>query len=264
MIPERRPVTKYREFIISPDRLAKEYDVIVIGAGIGGLVCASYVAKSGAKVLLVEHHTVPGGLCSFFKRKEFYFDAGANYFGGIGDPKSFGGMLLRGLDLDVEFMQLDPVFLVHFPDLHLPLPASLESHIELLQSMYPSEKENIPPFFREMHQLYRHFYRGKKNSELLTRYATTSYQEVLNNYFQDERLKGVLSATTGYIGRFPDQVSVIGMASMMMSYFYDGGFIARYGSQALPDSLMRRFVSEGGHLLLNTALKQIKDTGNCA
>jgi phytoene dehydrogenase-like protein len=260
----RRPVTKYREFTITPDRLAKEYDVIVIGAGIGGLVCGSYLAKSGAKVLMVEQHTVPGGLCSFFKRKEFYFDAGANYFGGIGDPKTFGGMILRGLDLDVQYIQLDPVFLVHFPDLHLALPASLESHIELLQRIYPAEKENIPVFFREMLQLYRHFYRGKKNSELLTRYASTTYQEVLNNYFQDDGLKAVVSATTGYIGRFPNQISVIGMASMMMSYFYDGGFITRYGSQALPDSLMRRFVSKGGHLLLNTAVKRIKTTRNCA
>ncbi len=264
MLAERRPVTRYRQFTVSQSEVAGDYDVIIIGSGIGGLVCATYIAKSGARVLVVERHSLPGGLCSFFKRKGFCFDAGASYFGGLGDPKSFGGMLLRPLELDVEFLQLDPVFHVHFPDRSIELPASLESHIELLQSLYPTEKENISPFFREMHQIYRHFYRGKKNSELLTRYASTSYQEVLDNYFEDHRLKSVLSATTGYVGRFPNRVSVIGMASMMMSYFYDGGFIARYGSQALPDSLMRRLSAEGGHLLLNTAVKKIRVTGNCA
>lgn len=46
-----------------------EYDVVVIGSGLGGLTSANYLAKAGNKVLLLEHHYQYGGLATWFKRK---------------------------------------------------------------------------------------------------------------------------------------------------------------------------------------------------
>jgi phytoene dehydrogenase-like protein len=252
-----RPHTKYKQLSVRRSQLKPEYDSIVIGAGIGGLICGSYLARFGARVLIVERHWVPGGLCSFFKRKGFFFDAGAHYFGGLGDRKSFGGMLLRGLDLDVEFINIDPVDILHFPDRTIELPANIESHISLLQTTFPLESESIRAFFSEMLRIYRHFYRGRTDSPLLSRYRWTAYQETLDSFFTDAKLKAILSATVGYVGLYPNQTSTIAMASMMMSYFYDGGYVARGGSQALPDSIMRRFTADGGDLSLGTAVERI-------
>ena len=41
--------------------LKDRYDVIVIGAGIGGLTCGALLAKNGLSVLVVEQHYNPGG-----------------------------------------------------------------------------------------------------------------------------------------------------------------------------------------------------------
>ena len=49
------------------------YDAIIIGAGIGGLVCGCYLAKAGMKVLIAEQHSQPGGYCTSFQRKGFSF-----------------------------------------------------------------------------------------------------------------------------------------------------------------------------------------------
>ncbi|MCC5022639.1 MAG: NAD(P)/FAD-dependent oxidoreductase [Candidatus Synoicihabitans palmerolidicus] len=46
-----------------------EYDVIVIGSGLGGLTGANYLAKAGHNVLLLEHHYQFGGLATWFTRK---------------------------------------------------------------------------------------------------------------------------------------------------------------------------------------------------
>jgi prolycopene isomerase len=254
--------TAYRKLSIQPSQLATSYDVVVVGAGIGGLTCASYLAKFGARVLVVERHSLPGGLCSFFKRKGFRFDSGAHYFGGLGDAKSFGGMLLRPLDLDVSFIRVDPVDVLHFPDVSIDLPAALDDHINLLKARFPDEAEPIGVFFLEMLRIYRHFYRGRQESEILRRYQWRTYQEVLDEHFRDATLKAILSATVGYIGVHPDRVSAIAMASMMMSYFYDGGYYARGGSQALADSFLKRIAAEGGSVLLNTAVDKIVVSGD--
>ena len=49
--------------------VADEYDVIVIGSGLGGLTGANCLAKAGHRVLLVEHHYQFGGLATWFTRK---------------------------------------------------------------------------------------------------------------------------------------------------------------------------------------------------
>ena len=247
----------YRELAIRSSEAGSEYDVVIVGAGIGGLTCGAYLAKSGVRVLVIERHSVPGGLCSFFKRKGFRFDCGAHYFGGLGDSKSLGGMLLRPLGLDVEFLRIDPVDILRFPGRRLELPASLDEHIDLLTTTFPAEAGQIKAFFRETLRIYRHFYRGRRDSEVLARYQWKSYQDLLDEYFHDPELKAILSATVGYIGLHPNEVSAIAMTAMMMSYFYDGGFLAKGGSLSIANSLMRRLVTDGGAIVLNTAVERM-------
>ena len=50
------------------------YDVIIIGSGLGGLTTANRLAYCGHKVLLLEHHHRLGGLATWFKRKGHIFD----------------------------------------------------------------------------------------------------------------------------------------------------------------------------------------------
>jgi phytoene dehydrogenase-like protein len=61
-----------------------KYDVIVIGAGIGGLTCGALLAKQGLRVLVAEQHSIPGGCCTSFQRKGFTFDVGTDMFPGGG------------------------------------------------------------------------------------------------------------------------------------------------------------------------------------
>lgn len=68
---------------------AQEYDVIVIGAGLGGLACAAALGKAGRKVLVVEAHSVCGGCAHSFTRKapgggEYIFDSGPSILTDMG------------------------------------------------------------------------------------------------------------------------------------------------------------------------------------
>src|SRR5436309_1221786 len=85
------------------------YDAVIIGAGIGGLVCANYLARSGLQVLLVEQHFMVGGYCSTFRRKGFTFDAATHFYPLLGNPETLTGRQLVELGVRTRWIKMDPV-----------------------------------------------------------------------------------------------------------------------------------------------------------
>jgi phytoene dehydrogenase-like protein len=76
------------------DPLAPAYDVVVVGAGIGGLIASNLLARAGLSVLLVEQHYMVGGYCSTFRRKGYTFDASTHFYPLLGNPETLTGRLL--------------------------------------------------------------------------------------------------------------------------------------------------------------------------
>ena len=74
-----------------------DYDVIVIGAGNGGLTAAAGLAKNGHKTLLLERHNVPGGCATSFIRGRFEFEVALHQLSGMGFPE-FPGPVQGGAE----------------------------------------------------------------------------------------------------------------------------------------------------------------------
>ena len=72
--------------------MSKKYDVIVIGAGNGGLTAATKMALNGKKTLLVERHNLPGGYATSFVRGRFEFEASLHELCGIGPITGKGAL----------------------------------------------------------------------------------------------------------------------------------------------------------------------------
>src|SRR5216110_2269734 len=106
-----------RRFKGLKDQPRDSYDAIVIGAGIGGLVCANLLARDGLRVLLVEQHYMAGGYCSTFRRKGYTFDAATHFYPLLGNPATLTGRLLNDLGVGAAaWIKMDPVDQFHCPD----------------------------------------------------------------------------------------------------------------------------------------------------
>ena len=94
-----------------------DWDAIVIGSGIGGLVTATQLASKGAKVLVLERYLIPGGSSGAFHREGYTFDVGASMIFGFGE-KGYTNLLTRALaDVGERCETIpDPVQLAY----HLP------------------------------------------------------------------------------------------------------------------------------------------------
>jgi prolycopene isomerase len=69
-------------------RERSDYDVIVIGSGIVGLVAATQLAVKGAKVLVLEKYVIPGGSSGYYERDGYTFDVGSSVMFGFSDKVS--------------------------------------------------------------------------------------------------------------------------------------------------------------------------------
>lgn len=135
---------------VSPS--ASEYDVIVIGSGIGGLVAATQLAAKGAKVLVLERYLIPGGSAGYFEREGYRFDVGASMIFGFGTEGTTNLLTraLKAVNVSLETLP-DPVQIhYHLPDgLELKVHQDYEKFLQELSQNFPHEREGIRRFYDE-------------------------------------------------------------------------------------------------------------------
>jgi phytoene dehydrogenase-like protein len=235
--------------------IGDEYDVIIIGAGIAGLVCGCYLAKAGIKVLIAEQHHKPGGYCTSFKRGVYTFDAAAHSFGSY-RPGGNMRLIVEALDLDktLKIKRYVPSDIISTPDYKITFWPDLDRTIEELQSAFPNEAENVRKFIQ-------HLASSKPIDFVMLRKKT--FKEFLDQYFQDEHLKAILALPSFGNGALPPSlISAFTGSKIFTEFILDGGYYPVGGMQALPDSLTERFRVLGGKLLLSCLVKKIRVKDN--
>lgn len=136
----------------SRERLNFEYDAIVIGSGVGGLVTATQLAAKGAKVLVLERYLIPGGSAGYFEREGYRFDVGASMIFGFG-TQGTTNLLTRALEavgVSLETIPDSVQIHYHLPDrLELKVHRDYEKFLQELTAHFPHEREGIRRFYDE-------------------------------------------------------------------------------------------------------------------
>ena len=258
-------------------------DVIIVGAGIGGLVCGSLLAKRGYNVLVLEQHQRVGGYCTSFRRGDFTFDGGVESISGLGPNGPLRWLLMElGYNPEELFVRTREALIIGGE--WIDIPEDFNDFIDMLCERYPGEADSIRGFFSEVERAYREMYREVEivgsplppsliaevlGVEYLLRYPAehpTFYKllssgvtlsEILNRYFRDEGLKTLLSLLpSAYLGTKPGETA-LSSALPIYGYYIDGGYYPRGGSQRLADLLAEAVERYGGRILTGRKVDSI-------
>jgi phytoene dehydrogenase-like protein len=248
-----------------------DYDVVVIGAGNGGLTSALTLAKAGKKVLLLERHNIPGGCATSFVRGRFEFEVALHQLSGMGSPEKPGPLRAILAEMGVmdklEFVEIENLYRVVLPgEFDITLQSDRDLLIKQLQDRFPKEKDAIPKFFDLVYDFSWQMIQGlffhdpeisKEKYPLYFKYALKNTQDILDEYFDDTMLKAVLSIYWSYIGVPPRSLPFGEFAIMFFAYIEFKPYHLKGGSQALSNALLDEYLLCGGDVRFNCGAKKI-------
>jgi all-trans-retinol 13,14-reductase len=252
---------------------ASEFDVIVVGSGMGGMTTAVALSRLDHKVLLLEQAETIGGLTHAFSRNGFTWDVGLHYCGTFGHDQPAGRILDWLSGGTIEFRSVGTVYdTLHFPDgfeISVARPAAaykmelkdrfpdnaaeIDAYFEALQSaeaavrMVAAER-SMPQPFRSAHRWW--------NRNKIQRWCERTTGEVIPDIVTDPKLAAVLSAQWGTYGGKPKEAS-FGVHATVMSHYLEGAGYPVGGAAAIAKGLVPVIEAAGGCARAGTPVSAI-------
>lgn len=233
---------------------ANKYDVVVIGSGLGGMVCATILAKEGRRVCVLEKNEQIGGSLQTFKREGVTFDTGVHYIGGLAPGNNlykifnYLGIMSR---LETIHMNQEGFDTILFKEDSNEYGYSMgyEKFKSGLLSKFPDEEEAIEKYCADMKRvcdsvpLYN--LQAGEPHDMFS--FTTSAKQYFEQLTCNKKLQNVLAATNLlYAGT--DKTPLYVHALVVNSYIESAYKIKNGGDQIV--KLMARVIKENGGVVL--------------
>jgi len=263
-LAENRPYTGNME--------NNNYDAIIIGAGIGGLVAGNILAKNGQKVLILEKNHVPGGGVTTFYRNGYPLDI-THALCALGKDK-FLGRAFSYLNIydKFEFVPFERAF-IYYPSLsEKPIScfADPQRYTEELTQYFPNYSNSIKKFFSQTFSIWdNEILKSYYNPSLprlisylfrfprLVKYQNYTFDKYLNCFTNSPELKNILSVGWPYLGLEKERVSALYMTCLLGAYHKDKSYFVKGGFGKIPEVLASNFKQLGGQIIYNNEVEKV-------
>mgnify|MGYP003319838466 CR=1 FL=1 len=174
-----------------------EFDVVIIGAGLGGLECGYILSKNGMNVCIVEKNAVLGGCLQTFKRGTATFDTGFHYVGAMNDGESLNRLFSYFNLLELPWKKLDDEFdTIIIDGERYPFMGGHKEFAAALTERFPNQKDNIKQYVDTLKSVGDHIFDSLNPREDTEFYSTSLFSQsaykFLTDTITDSRLRDVL------------------------------------------------------------------------
>ena len=266
------------------------YDVIIVGSGIGGLSCGSILALSGKKVLVCEAHSQPGGVAHSFKKKGYTFESGPSLWSGIGKWPTNNplGQVLKLLDEDVELIKYKG-WQVILPEGNFNLNVgeepfkqtiklfrgekSVKEWESFISAIKPLSKiiSEIPLLssspesinFLEIINIASKFLIDIKQLPKINK----GFGNIVDNHLEDPFLRNWVNLLSFLIsGMSMHDTNTAAMATLFNEWFEKESYLEypKGGSESIVKALINGLTKNGGEIILSSKVKNINFNNNLA
>ncbi len=233
-----------------------KFDVVIIGSGLGGLLCGNILSREGFSVCILEKQSRYGGNLQTFRRGGHTFETGVHYTGSLGPGqtlhrywKYFG--LMEALQL--QQLDSDGFDIIGFPGGEFPLAQGFDNFIRQLLPFFPGGFDSLTKYTTRIREvvnafpLYNlelpdghkeHHYTGQSAVEFLNGFSRIMYSS------GGIPLSSVLAGNNYLFGG--DPVTPLHMTALISHSFISGAFRFIGGSTRIADLLVQKIQQAGG------------------
>lgn len=232
----------------------QRYDVVIVGSGLGGLLCAYILGKEGMNVCVLEKNKQFGGCLQTFTRDGCVFDTGVHYIGSL-EP---GQILHRyfsyfGLMDKLNIRKLDEDGFDHVcfgnDGSEYPLAMGYHHFIETLHRYFPDEKKALRTYVSRLKHLARSFPLNnlREGKSLLSEadFFKDNTRNFLQSITQNTRLQNIL-AGTGFLYGGVGEKSPLYVHALINNSFIESSWRTVDGSSQMARLLIGGITSMGG------------------
>ncbi len=216
--------------------------VVIIGSGFAGLSAASYMAKAGWDVTVVEKHAIPGGRARQFKAAGFTFDMGPSWYWMPDVFDRFFEDFGKNVSDYYELKRLDPSYRIYWPEDSSDIPAKYDELKSLFNTIEPGSGDKLDLFMKEACYKYQVGINKlvRKPGQSITEFADwdfikgifkldvfTSIKKHISKFFSDKKLQQLLEFPVLFLGALPEDTpalySLMNYADIKLGTFFPKG-----------------------------------------
>jgi all-trans-retinol 13,14-reductase len=249
--------------------MEKETDILIIGSGLGGLVCGTILSREGYSVKILEKNKQVGGSLQTYVRDKIIFDSGVHYMGGFSKGQNLYQIFkYLGIMDKLKMQQMDPdafdkIIFEGDPNAY-PMAQGYDNFIKRLLVFFPGEENAIRTYCDKIREVVKKFpfynLRVSDDPNEKTETLSVNAKEYIESLTTNQKLRDVLAGNNALYAGIPDKSPFYVHALVLNSYIESSWKCVDGGSQ-IAKYLVKEIRENGGDIIRNCQVKEIVEEG---